>query len=509
MLSASGFTRAIAGRKFGWVVPIVLVSLLLRVGLVLQGGQNFFGDEMRFARGAQVYLAVQAGEYERARAFTLLPDHMLFTWISTGITVAQHAFASLSGEADWAAHPEKIVSTQWIGAALLSLFSTLNLALVFRFARTIGASEAEATWALLLMAVAQPGFYYARHLVPYDCALSFALLAMNIGWGSPSPWRAFACGALMGISYGIYNGYWFFVPVAWLGFTAFVQAHPRRWILILLCGLGAAVAIALPIGYVALVGGSHYWNLLTGFGGSATQGDFSEGWSLPFEYFWHAEGAAGIVGIGCVVAVLGTRLIKRQEVERRVAIVLLMIAAAYALLVLLSSGLHLSVVYARLMKPLVPLICLVGGWALAQVLNGRARLQAAVATMIVIVGALHFAPHFSRAFPREVEAAVLRTWGNPQRTLSIRAKPESTDERAVSRPDLVLVNAQILYPVRGPLGYPPGKTLLQFAHPLTFLPYQYEGFTPQERAILRANDISIRLIALPGSPEAERQLTTR
>jgi hypothetical protein len=39
-----------------------------------------------------------------------------------------------------------------------------------------------------------------------------------------------------------------------------------------------------------------------------------------------------------------------------------------------------------------------------------------------------------------------------------------------------------------------GKVLFSVTHPLQFLPYLYEGFSPMERLILRSTDISIRLI---------------
>ena len=35
---------------------------------------------------------------------------------------------------------------------------------------------------------------------------------------------------------------------------------------------------------------------------------------------------------------------------------------------------------------------------------------------------------------------------------------------------------------------------MRFPHPLQFLPYQYEGFEPMERQVLRNNDIAMRLI---------------
>jgi hypothetical protein len=68
--------------------------------------------------------------------------------------------------------------------------------------------------------------------------------------------------------------------------------------------------------------------------------------------------------------------------------------------------------------------------------------------------------------------------------------------RAVSRPNLVLVNAQLLYPVRTELELPAGKTLMQISNPLSYEPYQYECHTPEERAWLRSHDISMRLIEL-------------
>jgi len=45
----------------------------------------------------------------------------------------------------------------------------------------------------------------------------------------------------------------------------------------------------------------------------------------------------------------------------------------------------------------------------------------------------------------------------------------------VQRPDLVLVNAQLLYPVRDYIGYPAGLTLVSLEHPLSYLPFQYEA----------------------------------
>jgi hypothetical protein len=147
-------------------------------------------------------------------------------------------------------------------------------------------------------------------------------------------------------------------------------------------------------------------------------------------------------------------------------------------------------------KPLVPAFCLLGGWSLALLLGRRTVLRVVALAAIVLAGALHDWPHFGRVFPREIEVAVLRSAGNPKHTLSVAGSIYIPLALPVSRPDLALVNCQMLYPVRAYIGYPPGATIFQFDHPLSYLPFQYESHTPRERALLRSHDISIRLVKL-------------
>lgn len=471
-------------------------SLLARVGLVLQGGQNFFGDEDRFDRGVQLYLALLAGDFTKAGLLAVLPEHMLFTWCAALLTATQHLLAQFTPHGQWIAQPAGVTFTLWIGAVLLSLFSTLNLWLTHRLARVLGADEEEALWVLLLMATANGAFYYARHLLPYECALSAALLALIVGLGGGTPSRAFWSGVLAAITYGLYNGFWYLVPVVWLTHAVAQRQEVRAWRLRWWCASGAAVGLALPLVFGTLVGGDYFWAVLLDFSGSVKQGAMSEGWSLPWKYFWHAEGAAG-VGVAAIIALTLLRARQRSEpLPRRVALALFALGTAYLLLVLCSVGLRVFVVYGRTVKPFVPLFCLLGGWALAVSLADRPRLKPLVAIAALAAGALHFAPHYARVFPREIEIAVLRNWGNPKHTISVAGSMYVPLALPVTRPDLALVNAQLLYPLHLDIGYPPGRTLLRFEHPLTFRPFHYEGFVPRERAFLRTHDISIRLIAL-------------
>jgi hypothetical protein len=480
------------------------------VWLALEGGQYFFGDEGRYDRGIQLYQAMASGDLTGSRAIFAQPEHALFAWVGAGVTAVQHLLAQFTPYGHWSnSGPASL--TIGLGAAVLALFSALNLYLLHRLALALGAEATEATWATLLMAASNTAFYYARHLLPYDCAISFALAALLVGLGRPTFARSLGCGLLVGLTYHVYNGYWYLVPVLWCahGLGHRRDSHFRQ--LVLACTIGVALGLLLPVLAGLTAGGARYLETAAAFSRTVTQGVFAEGWSLPWEYFWHAE---GLFGVAVVVAFLIGVIHARRAglpLPPRVAGILIAGALAYGLLVLLSVGLERFVVYARTVKPFVPLFCLLGGWGLGHLVARRPVLRPFALAALAVTMLLHFSPHFMRVFPRETEIAVLRSWGNPKRSLSVAGSIYIPLALPVSRSDLALVNAQLLYPVRAYRGFPAGRTVLEVGHALSYPPFQYESHTPRERALLRAHDISIRLIKLdaPASlpddlPPAER-----
>lgn len=472
---------------------------MLRVALAAQGGQYFFGDEGRYDRGIALYRTLASGDVSTALTTAAQPEHTLFPWVGALVSAAQHALAHLTPFGDWG-HPEYAGFTIWIGAAVLSLFSALNVALVYPLARRAGANAEEATWAMLLMAGANAAFYHSRHLLPYDCALSAALAALVVGLGPQATWRSAAAGILTGCSYHLYNGYWFLVPVVILLLALAWRTEARPPLHFLAAAFGLAVALAGPVGFGLAVGGARYWSTLREFSQSVTQGIFAEGWSLPWEYLWHSEGAAGAAVVLATGAALAGARRRPEPLPGRVRAALVALIAAWVLLTLFSTVLERFVVYGRTVKPLVPVLCLLGGWALARQLAPRAALKPLVALVLAAAAAVHFAPHFTRVFPREFETAVLRDWGNPRHALTVTGSIYVPLALPVNRPQLALVNAQFLYPVRTAFPAPPGATLLRFEHPLSYEPFQYEGHTPRERTLLRETDIAMRLIRL-AAPE--------
>jgi hypothetical protein len=228
------------------------------------------------------------------------------------------------------------------------------------------------------------------------------------------------------------------------------------------------------------------------FSRSVTQGLFREGWSLPWEYFWHSE---GLLFLGICSAVL-IAVAKRRRMPDSARLWFGVLAVSYGLLVLMSVGLEQFVVYARTVLPLWVFLSLLGGWALDELVGARKAAWAAAFVVIASIAVFNFRPHFSMVFPREFEISVLRLYGNPKHTLSVSGSIYIPLGLPVARRDLAIVNAQMLYPVRDSIGFPAGKIMVNLPHPLSYKPFQYESHTPREREILRQHDIGMKLIQL-------------
>jgi len=474
------------------LLVLLVVSGAARMGLALSGGQYFFGDEHRYGIGVALYQAIRTGDMAAAGAHLLRPEHAAFSYVAMLVAAGQHGLAQFTPWGDWT-QAANIPRTAGFAAALLSLISVLNLWLVHRLARAAGAGETEAGWVVLLLAASNAFFYFSRHLVPYDAALAAALGGLVFAL-SPDRRDAWKSGALAATCYQLYNGYWFLVP---LGFLFHLLARPDRaarvrasaaW---LAGGVGATVVLMLPgFGF----GGAAYWDAMRGFSGSVTQGLFSEGWSFAGEYLWHAEGWLGAVAAVAAGYALFRATRPGADAGRLRGWGWLLLGA-YLLPVAASVGLQKFVVYGRTVRPLVPLVCLLAGYGLHRFTLSRPRWRPALAGLIILSALLNFAPHFRRVFPRDFAAQVERDYDVTKHWVSftgtIYYQPDPT-----RRPDLAVVNAQYIYPVRDFLGYPAGLVMRAAEHPLAYPPYQYEGHAPRERRLLRAHPPVMLLVQL-------------
>lgn len=459
---------------------ILVVSACLRVVLVARGGQFYWPDEQYNSR--VIVAAIAAHDVSGATAWLAASHHdQLFKLIG----VVPATVERLVGE------------DARILAMFFALVSVLNLWLLAKIAGRLGAGPLESTLAALLLAASASFSYYSRHVLAYDTATALALGALFVGLRPGMQWRSSAaCGALAGCAFLTYQGYWT------LGGAACVihVLEERRWRGAVRRALvaGAALAGVLAAMSVASLaaGGAPVEGALR-FARTVTQGDFAEGWRLPVEYLWHAEHGLLVVWLSALAwSVVSWR---PRTASRRIRVAWIGVTMIYGCLAFGSTVLQVFVVYGRLARQLVPFLCLLsaaivvrwlGTAAVPATVRGRHSSYASVVlgAALLVQTAVNMAPPLVQEFPREFRA---------------RAKERASRAGAST---WVTQYAEHLYPPPLPMPIPHGYRVAYAArHPLQFLPYQYEGYTPAERRQLRATDIRMRLIV----PEVERAADQR
>lgn len=440
---------------------IVLVSMVLRIVLVVAGGQFYWGDEGRYEVARDIARTLSHGEF--LYAFSRMGQHPLF-----GVIGAVPAAVEQMTRED----PR-------IPSLFFAAFSVLNVGLLASIARRSGATEGESVIAGGLLALCASMFYYARHLLPYDVAMTFGLLAVLVGIGRGIRAASVLCGALAACAFLTYTGYWT------LGGAAMVvhlfEADSRRDAVrrAVFSGVGLAATIgAVTAGSLAV--GENLLRALTEFSHQVDQGDFSEGWRLPWEYLWHAEHVLLVIWLVALAWALAK--VRSAALPRTARIGLVGLVFVYGSLVMTSVVTHMFVVYGRLARQLVPFFCLVTAAALCSAARSmsprpRALLTPVAAVVLVAQAAFNFATPLRQSFPTEFLREAHR------------------DPRIPVDADLIAINARRLYPGPEPVTLPPRYTVFSHTpHPLQYLPYQYEGFTPAQRAALRSADIEMKLL---------------
>lgn len=497
--------RTDASRR--WLLLALGIGALLRLGLIAQGGQFYFGDEGRFLRSVLLYRSLLDGDSALAAKAVASPIHAGFTYAGALIAAPVHLAARGMGLGDWT-QAVQVRTAAPLFAAALGLFSVLNIALLHRLVRTAGGDEAEAGLAALLSAVAASLTYYARHLLPYDLALTAALIGLILAAGPPGRARTLLAGAAGGLTFTLYNGYWFLVPVIGLATVLPAPDWPGRFRAAGLSCLGAVSAIGLVMLPGLWCAGADYGREFLAFSGTVTQGLFAEGWLLPFAYLGAAE---GLLGTAAIAGILWS-LRPGQPKPHRLRLWVGLAAAIYLLLAVCSTGLEKFVVYGRSVRPLTMLGCLLAGYAAAQLWRRWPRVRLLLIGTILALGVANLIPHYRLGFPAAVKEQVWSMHGIPKLGLSFSGVSLTETWPPVTRPDLLLLNPVGLFPLRTHLPEPAGEVLAAWPHPHALAAYQFEGHSPRERRLLQAHPPAIRLIRLaqpagvPDQPPPELQL---
>jgi hypothetical protein len=493
-----------------FILLLLVGGAVARIFLVLGGGRFFISDEGRYLHGLHLYRAVCLGDWPTAMSTLQHADNWGFILVTAVTTAIQHGLTVFTSHAVSLGDLSSLQATLFLGAIVLSLIPVATVWLVYRLALRLGADEREAFCGALILSFSNTAFYFSRHLFPYDASIAVAIGALLVAAGPAGTRRSLLAGALGGAAFHIYNAYWYLLPLIPLTRLLGVGGTRRGFVDSSLTVVGETLAVALPYAWGWWAYGSGFVASTLVYGRSVVQGLYREGWSFPAEYLWHSEGLFGILALALPIGIW-LKVRSNETIPARVRYVFGSVVGIYVVWTIVSSVAHLFVLNARTVKPVVPLLCLLSGWGLAALSRLNLRLAWVAGILIAALGIINLAPHFWLVFPLDFEAVARAEVGNPKRTASVSGSYFPPRIGPVTAPDHVMVNVQYLYPIRSPASSPEGETILAAAHPLEYRPYQYDGFTPRQRGILRTTDIRMKLVRLtdpsrvPDLPPAEDQ----
>ena len=450
------------------VISVLLISLILRCILIFRGGQYYISDETRYEVSRDAARFLWQGQFEEAlEQFTISPEHLGFKVVGIIPALMEH-----------------IVGTNLVLPAIFySLFSVLNLYLIFLLSQRSHAGSIESPYAILVASSCLSLLYYSRHLFPYDMAMSFGLLALYAApLRNQTVKTSLACGGLSFLCFITYNGYW---SLAGFGLLTNILTNGGKITRILQKTILTAVGFITPLVLLIIVmlrSGTNMISAYRLFATSITQGSFEEGWSLPFEYFWHTEHAViFILGALSITAIITQFKDPRSDTQLWTGGILFI----YLCLLIPSVFLQYSVVYGRLARQMIPFLSLLSAQGLVQIENravsGR-RITMLILGIIFIQAAWNFTYSYNLAYPREFVTKAQAKF----------PKFEFSSKRlAFGAPVICQNNGYVIesakYYVDPPEVIPQvqGQLLLSASHPSNFLPYQYDGDPPATRHIFQ------------------------
>lgn len=456
------------------LILLLAVSFTLRLVLTFRGGQGVWADEGRFY---SVIDAINTGN--------------LCTVLNTVAGTADHLGFKALGVLP-AYLQIKFNGGYEVATAFFSLFSPASIGWIWLIARRTGAGPGEALGAALTFACSNAMFYWSLHLIPYDVALFWGLACLYVAIGPKSSVGASALAGLLGLMTVVtYNGYWTWVALVLTGHVIFVLPDWKTALSRAVVGLLSLVGgFCLLVGFAVTLDA----NLLESysqFAGPITQGDFSDGHRVIWEYLWSAESAGLIVWIiaasGLIAAQVGG-----LKPARRGWLWLGGITGAVVVLIAGSNLLESFVVYGRVVRQLLPITALLTGYVifgLPQEGRGIRPIRIGLVATLLLAAAWNFSIPLGQEFPIEFQHRSALEIERLRTEAVCTAQPATAPER------FRFTKLNVNWP--SPESVPDFGTTRELRardHPLSYRPYLYEGSKRDERAVYLESDLRMRLL---------------
>ena len=485
---------------------IMLAAYALRLLLIVNGGQFYYPDEVRYNRSLAVAEHIWQGDFGRA------VERLLGVERHPGIAAAEllpalfhRAIHGLTREGpllwDRRDYRQILPLDFRISALIFAMPSVLSMGMIYLIVRQAGAGEAEGLLAAFLLAAANTFFIWSKHLLPYDISMLLGLAAiyfalrLNTARAVNGLWIGF----LAFLTFWIYNGHFTLVIVIGLLYAVYLTQNPRQMLVQALAMVSGALLFFIPVAvFNALVFDRDVVSYMIEFSGTIIWGDYAEGIVFPFLYFREAEGVVALVWlIGLIVA--AWRIWRQPEWTHRQRGLLWFasLMTLYLLLSLLSTGLQQFTLYGRTTRVLAPFLVMLSAYAFApHLLRYGYRATLSFAAVVSILALANFIPAIQLQYPLEIARQVYREYDDvsAESTFSPSSRMYGVALPEIPAARYKLINAGYYYPIIEKRDRPEGEVLLEVSHPFNYKPWQYEGMTPTMREMVNRNGVKIWLI---------------
>ncbi|MFT5123922.1 MAG: hypothetical protein ACI9TH_000507 [Kiritimatiellia bacterium] len=468
------------------ILGTLLLGWLMRLALILRGGLFYNPDEYRYYRSIDFLHALVHGAWREAlQVFYTYPQH-------NGSILVGAIPAFFQGLLDKVGLAP--AQTMHFAAAILAVFPMLNALLGYGIMLRLNRSHAGAFLVLVVLTFSGTMTFYSRHLLPYYSSLTLALFV--IWWmlnGKGGAWRYLIAGACSLGVFLIYNGFWY-LSGALVGILALIRM-PRLPSFFLRATLLAAGYL---LGFAAVYGigrtiDADFFRGLTYFSQTISQGDYADGWWIGWVHLFYAEGI--LLPLFALLALFSLRANRPSRLP------LACVGLFYLLLLLGSIGLQKFVVYGRSMIPVYTVLVLAGVIGASRFWRDRPGAYVLLLALVLAQSLERYVGLFRQTFPSTILTRVQQTNPDLQLAYSVLGPQPHVDEAFMDPARFVLLNYRVLTPATGLASVPSGQTVDAWPHPASHPLYLYNGYTRDERVLLREADVRIRLIDTGALPD--------
>ena len=487
------------------MIIIFLISFSLRVYTSFLGGQFFIVDELRYRSGHHLLSFISDLNIKDAIIYIMNnPAHTLFTFFASIFELFRYFIVYFFINSSIPPHE---LNNTTIGisysASLNSLFSSINIILIYSIVRSFGGHKIQALFSSFFLLLSTTNFYFARHLVPYDIALTLSLTSFYFAsLSNKGTSHQFTCGLFAGISTLTYFGYW---P---LSLTAWIVCICRKKINIIKLAFWCSLGGLTPLLLLQLLGYSVGLNYLQNVWGFilATQsnqmGDPNSGLKVFFDYMWETDNI--LFYFMLFFSVLSLFYIKLTNIfilnHRSFGV--LTSVLILSILFYLSQIEGNFVLYGRTVKMVVPFLCIACSYPLfiffkINKSQTTSRLILISFCILLICSISNHNKVLNIVYPRNIKEDAQKISNDFDEFSSLSGKCVQKLERRHTHTPYSLVNAQWLVPpiTKSVENIPKGKVLLKSLHPYSsFPPYLFLHYNNEERTIIQNKDLEMLFI---------------